>query len=96
METVKLQINVKFSKYELFSQVPKGWDKLYLSLVSSESGKTVRKSGKAPVRNQTCQWKEILSESIWISDITDNSSKEVGECLLKFLVSMVSHLYHVQ
>ncbi|GMP75935.1 hypothetical protein CsSME_00032843 [Camellia sinensis var. sinensis] len=32
-------------------QVPKGWDKLYVSLLSTETGKTVSKSGKASVRN---------------------------------------------
>ncbi|KAK6144711.1 hypothetical protein DH2020_021531 [Rehmannia glutinosa] len=69
-------------------QVPKGWDKVYLSLISSESGKTARKSGKVPVKNGTCKWTETFSESVWISD-TD-SSKEMDEHLFKFLVSMGS------
>ncbi|KAL8051638.1 hypothetical protein ABFX02_06G161200 [Erythranthe guttata] len=70
-------------------QVPKGWDKIFLSLVSYESGKTVRKSQKMPVKNGTCRWTETLSESIWISDHNNkiDSSKDVEEFLLKFLVS---------
>ncbi|CAL5330010.1 unnamed protein product [Camellia sinensis] len=43
--------------------VPKGWDKLYVSLLSTETGKTVSKSGKASVQNGTCRWTETLSES---------------------------------
>ncbi|KAI3470538.1 hypothetical protein Pfo_027201 [Paulownia fortunei] len=66
-------------------QVPKGWDKVSLSLISSESGKTVRKSGKVPVKNGTCQWTETLSQSIWITDV--DSSKELEEYLFKFLVA---------
>ena len=48
-------------------QVPKGWDKLFLSIISVETGRTITKSGKASVQNGICQWEEALSESIWIS-----------------------------
>ncbi|KAL0452047.1 UNVERIFIED_CONTAM: hypothetical protein Slati_1182800 [Sesamum latifolium] len=61
-------------------QVPKGWDKLYISLISSESAKTIRKSGKGSVKNGTCQWAETLSESICTSDVD-------GDYHLKFVVS---------
>ncbi|KAH6829618.1 hypothetical protein C2S53_011397, partial [Perilla frutescens var. hirtella] len=67
------------------NQVPKGWDKIYVSLISSESGKTVRKSGKVAVKNGTCQWTETFAESIWISDI--HTSKQMEEYLFKFLVA---------
>lgn len=62
------------------NQVPKGWDKIYVSLISSESGKAVRKSGKVSVKNGTCKWTEAFSESIWITDID-------SEYLFKFLVA---------
>ncbi|XP_011101561.1 uncharacterized protein LOC105179614 [Sesamum indicum] len=68
-----------FSKIQAL-QVPKGWDKLYISLISSESAKTIRKSGKGSVKNGTCQWTEILSESICTSDVG-------GDYHLKFVVS---------
>ncbi|KAL0358549.1 UNVERIFIED_CONTAM: hypothetical protein Sangu_0704300 [Sesamum angustifolium] len=61
-------------------QVPKGWDKLYISLISSESAKTIRKSGKGSVKKGTCQWAETLSESICTSDVD-------GGYHLKFVVS---------
>ncbi|KAK9168524.1 hypothetical protein Syun_000664 [Stephania yunnanensis] len=69
-------------------QVPKGWDKLFVSVISVETGKTVTKSGKASVRNGTCHWKETLSESIWL--LRDSHSKEMDECLFKLVVSMGS------
>ncbi|KAL0382771.1 UNVERIFIED_CONTAM: hypothetical protein Scaly_0564400 [Sesamum calycinum] len=61
-------------------QVPKGWDKLYISLISSESTKTIRKSGKGSVKKGTCKWAETLSESICSSDVD-------GGYHLKFVVS---------
>lgn len=70
-----------------FSQVPKGWDRLFVSIISTESGKTVAKSSKAVARNGSCQWTEALSESIWVSQ--DDASKELEECLVKFVVAMV-------
>ncbi|PIN04775.1 E3 ubiquitin ligase involved in syntaxin degradation [Handroanthus impetiginosus] len=76
-----------FSNIQLI-QVPKGWDKLSLSLISSQSGKTVHKSGKVSVKNGTCKWTETLSESIWISDV--DGSKEMEEHLTKFHVAMGS------
>ncbi|GFQ04041.1 hypothetical protein PHJA_002548000 [Phtheirospermum japonicum] len=67
-------------------QVPKGWDKLSLSLISSESVKMARKSGKVTVKAGTCKWSETFTESIWISD-TDSSKETAEEYFFKFLVS---------
>ncbi|MCD7458685.1 hypothetical protein HAX54_038901, partial [Datura stramonium] len=69
-------------------QVPKGWDKLSISLISVETGKTVSKSGKASVRNGNCQWTEIWSQSIWITP--DDISNKQGQFPLKFVVTMGS------
>ncbi|KAK7277451.1 hypothetical protein RJT34_22464 [Clitoria ternatea] len=69
-------------------QVPKGWDKLFVSVVSVENGKTYAKSSKVPVRNGSCQWSDTFSESIWLS--RDNSLKEIDDCLLKLIVAMGS------
>ncbi|XP_061337712.1 uncharacterized protein LOC133284659 [Gastrolobium bilobum] len=66
------------------SQVPKGWDKLFVSVVSVGNGKTIAKSSKVPVRNGSCQWSDAFSESVWVS--RDNSSKEIDDCLLKLTV----------
>lgn len=81
------RIDFKLSQFQVL-QVPKGWDKLFVSIISVETGKTVAKSSKGLVRNGTCQWKETLSEPIWVSQ--DGTSKEYEECLFKFVVAMGS------
>ncbi|KAI0528687.1 hypothetical protein KFK09_001229 [Dendrobium nobile] len=77
----------KFSNFQAF-KVPKGWDKLYISVISVETGKTIAKSNKATVHSGTCQWTESLSESIPISQ--DGGLKNRGECFFKFVISMGS------
>ncbi|KAL3532008.1 hypothetical protein ACH5RR_005529 [Cinchona calisaya] len=81
------RVDFKFSNFQAL-QVPKGWDRLFLSMSSVESGKTVAKLGKALVRSGNCQWSETLLESVWISK--DDSLKEPEECLFKLVVSMGS------
>lgn len=71
----------------LWLQVPRGWDKLFVSIVSVETGKPIAKSSKAVVRNGNCQWTETLSESIWISE--DDSPKEMEDYFFKLVLSMV-------
>ncbi|XP_031265219.1 myosin-11-like [Pistacia vera] len=77
----------KFSNFQAV-QVPKGWDKLVVSIISVETGKTIAKSGKATARNGNCQWIETFSESIWSQP--DDASKAVEKCVIKFVVSMGS------
>ncbi|XP_065874350.1 uncharacterized protein [Euphorbia lathyris] len=84
------RINFKFSHFEAL-QVPKGWDKLLVSIISMETGKTVAKSSKAAVRNDNCQWKDFVSDSIWIpKDDQSQSSKEVEGFPYKLVISMGS------
>ncbi|XP_026414640.1 myosin heavy chain, fast skeletal muscle-like [Papaver somniferum] len=80
------KIDFKFSHFNAL-QVPKGWDKILVSMVSVETGKTIAKSSKALVRSGKCQWAETLTESIWVALDT---SKELEESLLKLVVSMGS------
>lgn len=81
------RIEFKFSSFQAF-QIPKGWDKLVLSLVSVETGKTVAKATKATVRSGTCQWTETFSESTWAR--LDDMSKDMPDCVYKLVVSMGS------
>ncbi|KAL5709715.1 hypothetical protein ACHQM5_020372 [Ranunculus cassubicifolius] len=78
------KIDFKFSHFQLL-QVPKEWDKLFVSIISVETGKAVAKSTKSLVRNGKCVWKESLSESIWISP--EVAPKEMEENLIKLAVS---------
>ncbi|KAF5187512.1 Myosin heavy chain-related protein [Thalictrum thalictroides] len=83
----KEKIDFKFSQFQIL-QVPKGWDKLFVSIISVETGKTVAKSSKALVRNGKCLWTESLSESIWASP--EDASKGIEDNLFKLVVSMGS------
>ncbi|KAL4576798.1 hypothetical protein LXL04_012898 [Taraxacum kok-saghyz] len=67
-------------------QVPKGWDRLSLSIISVETGKTLTKTGRASTQNGICQWTENLSEYIWVPN--DDSSRGIDQCLYKLLISM--------
>ncbi|CAL5424244.1 unnamed protein product [Camellia sinensis] len=60
------------------------------SLLSTETGKTVSKSGKASVRNGTCQWTETLSESVWISQDEAPKSNILGEATINLAGYMSS------
>ncbi|KAH8505728.1 hypothetical protein H0E87_012805 [Populus deltoides] len=82
------KIDFKFSYFKAL-QVPRGWDKLSVSMISVETGKTIAKTSKAAVRNGNCQWTESLSESTWTAS-QDESSKEHDDCLFKFVVAMGS------
>uniref|UniRef100_A0A9I9E4Y8 C2 NT-type domain-containing protein n=1 Tax=Cucumis melo TaxID=3656 RepID=A0A9I9E4Y8_CUCME len=68
-------------------QVPKGWDKLFVYVISEQTGKTIVRSSKASVRNGSCQWTETLSDSIWVSQ--DEVSKEFEDCNFKLVAAMV-------
>ncbi|KAI3989613.1 hypothetical protein MKX01_036222 [Papaver californicum] len=81
------KIDFKFSHFNAL-QVPKGWDKILVSMVSVETGKKIAKSSKALVSSGKCQWAETLTESIWVA--LDETSKELEESLLKLVVSMGS------
>ncbi|KAK8671575.1 hypothetical protein V6N13_038168 [Hibiscus sabdariffa] len=81
------RFDFKFSSFQAL-QVPKGWDKLVVSIVSVDTGKTVNKSGKASVRNGNCRWTESFSQSIWIA--RGDTSKVIDECLFKLVVAMGS------
>ncbi|KAK4419280.1 hypothetical protein Salat_2340900 [Sesamum alatum] len=78
------RLDFKFSNFQAL-QVPKGWDRLVVSIISVETGKTIAKSGKAPVKNGYCQWTETLSESIYIP--RDDSSKGHEDFPVKLVVS---------
>ncbi|KAL1079663.1 hypothetical protein V6Z11_D10G236800 [Gossypium hirsutum] len=81
------RFDFKFSSFQA-NQVPKGWDKLFVSIISADTGKTVNKSNKALVRNGNCRWTDSFSESIWIA--RGDISKVLDECLFKLVVAMGS------
>jgi len=70
----------------MIMQIEKGWNQLFVSIISIETGETIAKSGKALVKNGECDWEDSMLSTIWISDysLQDNQA-----CLLKLLLAMV-------
>ncbi|XP_073041761.1 uncharacterized protein [Primulina eburnea] len=83
-DVVGEKIDFTFSKIQVL-QVPKGWDKLYLSLISLETGKPVKRTGKESVKNGTCRWMETFIMSICISNLDTPTESE--KHIFKFLVA---------
>lgn len=81
------RFDFKFSSFQAI-QVPKGWDKLFVSIISVDTGKTITKSSKASVRNGNCRWTETFTESVWVA--RGDTSKVIDECLFKLVVAMGS------
>lgn len=71
-------------------QIEKGWNQLFVSIISIETGETIAKSGKALVQNGQCQWEDSMLTTTWVSDysLEDNEG-----CLLKLIVAMVCCCY---
>lgn len=68
--------------------MPKGWDKLQVSLVPVHIGKVTAKTGKAPAKDGSCQWSEALFESVHISQ--DSNGEQNGKEFHKLIVSTVN------
>jgi hypothetical protein len=62
-------------------------DRLLISIISVDTGKTIARSSKAASRNGACQWPDSISESVRFSQ--DEVSKEFEDCQCRIVVSMV-------
>ncbi|CAJ2629385.1 unnamed protein product [Trifolium pratense] len=84
----KFQERLDFKFYDFKAlEIEKGWNQLFVSIISIENGETIAKSGKALVKNGECHWEESMLSTMWISDY---SLQENQGCLLKLLVAMGS------
>ncbi|CAN0879125.1 Thioredoxin domain-containing protein 2 [Linum grandiflorum] len=81
------RIDFKISHFKAL-QVPRGWDKLYVTVISVETGKTIARLSKSVVKNGGCRWEESFTESVWVS--LDDSSKVLEDCIFKFVLAMGS------
>ncbi|CAI9777978.1 unnamed protein product [Fraxinus pennsylvanica] len=65
-----------------------GWDKLFISLISTDSGKATAKTTKASVRSGTCKWADPIYETTKL--LQNSKSKQYDEKLCKLVVAMGS------
>ncbi|XP_015697419.1 myosin-11-like isoform X2 [Oryza brachyantha] len=81
------RVEFRFSGFRAV-QVPVVSDRLILSIVAVDTGKTIAKSTKAAALSGICQWPDSILEPIWFSQ--DEVSKEFHDCQCRFVVSMGS------
>ncbi|XP_027936366.1 uncharacterized protein LOC114191395 [Vigna unguiculata] len=84
----KFQERLDFKFYDFQAlEIEKGWNNLFVSIISIETGETIAKSGKASVQNGKCHWEDSMLSTMWISEdlLQHNES-----FLLKLVVAMGS------
>ncbi|KAK8467762.1 hypothetical protein PHAVU_007G145600 [Phaseolus vulgaris] len=80
------RLDFKFFDFQAL-QIEKGWNNIFVSIISVETGETIAKSGKASVQNGKCHWEDSMLSTMWISHdlLQPNES-----FLLKLVVAMGS------
>ncbi|KAF8686146.1 hypothetical protein HU200_043679 [Digitaria exilis] len=63
-----------------------GWDKLFLSFISADTGKVTAKTNKANVRNGSCKWPDPIYEATRL--LQDPRTKTYDDKLYKLVVAM--------
>ncbi|CAM0947344.1 unnamed protein product [Alopecurus aequalis] len=63
-----------------------GWDKLFLSFISADTGKVTAKTNKANVRNGSCKWPDPIYEATRL--LQDSRTKTYDDKLYKLVVAM--------
>ncbi|CAH9128270.1 unnamed protein product [Cuscuta epithymum] len=85
----KNKVKVVFRLQFHATHIPQtGWDKLFVSFIPADSGKTTAKTTKANVRNGTCKWADPIYETTRL--LQDVKTKEYDEKLYKLVVAMGS------
>ncbi|KAG8377348.1 hypothetical protein BUALT_Bualt08G0023800 [Buddleja alternifolia] len=85
----KTKVKVVFRLQFHASHIPQsGWDKLFITFIPADSGKTSAKTTKANVRNGTCKWADPIYETTRL--LQDSKSKQYDEKLYKIVVAMGS------
>lgn len=86
-KTEKAKIKAVFRLQFHATHIPQaGWDKLFVSFIPSDSGKTTAKTTKANVRNGTCKWADPIYETTRL--LHDRKTKRYDEKLYKLVVAM--------
>ncbi|KAG8091434.1 hypothetical protein GUJ93_ZPchr0012g21146 [Zizania palustris] len=83
----KAKVKVVFRLQFHATNVPStGWDKLFLSFISADTGKVSAKTNKANVRNGSCTWPDPIYEATRL--LQDSRTKTYDDKLYKIVVAM--------
>uniref|UniRef100_A0A0D9XIX7 C2 NT-type domain-containing protein n=1 Tax=Leersia perrieri TaxID=77586 RepID=A0A0D9XIX7_9ORYZ len=83
----KAKVKVVFRLQFDATNIPStGWDKLFLSFISADTGKVSAKTNKANVRNGSCKWPDPIYEATRL--LQDSRTKTYDDKLYKIVVAM--------
>ncbi|EMS68518.1 hypothetical protein TRIUR3_07606 [Triticum urartu] len=83
----KAKVKVVFRLQFHATNIPStGWDKLFLSFISADTGKVTAKTNKANVRNGSCKWPDPIYEATRL--LQDSRTKTYDDKLYKLVVAM--------
>ncbi|XP_066307974.1 uncharacterized protein [Miscanthus floridulus] len=83
----KTKVKVVFRLQFHATNIPStGWDKLFLSFISADTGKVSAKTNKANVRNGSCKWPDPIYEATRL--LQDPRTKTYDDKLYKLVVAM--------
>ncbi|KAL6884631.1 hypothetical protein ACP4OV_010567 [Aristida adscensionis] len=83
----KAKVKVVFRLQFHATNIPStGWDKLFLSFISADTGKVTAKTNKANVRNGSCKWSDPIYEATRL--LQDPRTKTYDDKLYKLVVAM--------
>ncbi|KAK8445169.1 hypothetical protein SEVIR_9G272100v4 [Setaria viridis] len=83
----KTKVKVVFRLQFHATNIPStGWDKLFLSFISADTGKVTAKTNKANVRNGSCKWPDPIYEATRL--LQDPRTKTYDDKLYKLVVAM--------
>ncbi|KAJ1294457.1 hypothetical protein BS78_01G147400 [Paspalum vaginatum] len=83
----KTKVKVVFRLQFHATNIPStGWDKLFLSFISADTGKVSAKTNKANVRNGSCKWPDPIYEATRL--LQDPQTKTYDDKLYKLVVAM--------
>uniref|UniRef100_A0A0E0M6W4 C2 NT-type domain-containing protein n=1 Tax=Oryza punctata TaxID=4537 RepID=A0A0E0M6W4_ORYPU len=83
----KAKVKVVFRLQFHATNIPStGWDKLFLSFISADTGKVSAKTNKANVRNGSCKWPDPIYEATRL--LQDSRTKTYDDKLYKIVVAM--------
>ncbi|KAJ9545912.1 hypothetical protein OSB04_025619 [Centaurea solstitialis] len=83
----KAKVKVVFRLQFHATNIPQsGWEKLFISFIPSETGKTIAKTNKTNVRNGACKWADPIYETTRL--LLDSKTKQYDDKLYKLVVGM--------
>ncbi|MFS7976774.1 putative NT-type C2 domain-containing protein [Helianthus anomalus] len=91
----KAKVKVVFRLQFHATNIPQHrWEKLFISLIPTETEKATAKTSKANVRYGSCKWADPIYETTRL--LLDSKTKQYDDKLYKLVVGMVSFFLYIE